>query len=103
MSILQRCLLLFALCAALVGVAAHPLAAGTISLEISASARMDEEIAIVDISATNHGDEAARDVQPQIYIGGARGMGEVLPVLDPEQPHTWSITFVTCLLPGLAT
>src|SRR5262249_19848043 len=68
-------------------------ARATITIQLSAETRLDQNVALT-VVANNAGDEAARDVAPEVLYQGQRQQADALAALERGTKHDWA-----CSLP----
>ncbi len=73
-------------------VVAGPAAAGTISMSISQTARLEDGNLAVDVKVANSGDEAALAVTPSLLVGDKKVRGAGTPSLAPSGSHAETLT-----------
>ena len=66
--------------------------AGTISISITQSTRLDDGKLITDVKVSNAGDEAALSVTPILQFGDKAVRGTGIPSLGPNASHQESLT-----------
>jgi hypothetical protein len=74
---------------------ATPVAAGNISLSITAHPELRDETLAVKLTVRNGGDEAARSVSPTLHFRDGTARADVRPVLGPGETYQSTLTLRT--------